>query len=94
MASVSTRPLPLIQDVDVSFEPVRAATREAAEDGHLVYAQQLVALLVPADTGWFLQLGLGPCEQEGLIFSHLLEAETWVRTCLSGTPWANTFPSA
>ena len=72
--------------VEVSFEPIRAATRQAAEDGYLVYAnRQLVALLVPADTGWFLQLGLGLCEQEGLIFSRLREAEDWVRACLIGT---------
>ena len=69
---------------DVSFEPIQAATREAAEDGYLVYAnRQLVALLVPAETGWFLQLGLGPCEREGLIFNQLREAEIWVLTCLS-----------
>lgn len=71
--------------VDVSFEPIRAATLEAAEDGYLVYAdQQLVALLVPADTGWFLQLGLGRCAKEGMIFSRLREVETWVLACLSG----------
>jgi hypothetical protein len=70
--------------IDVSFEPVRAATREAAEDGYLVYAdRQLVALLVPADTGWFLQLGLGLCAREGMIFGRLRDAETWVRACLS-----------
>jgi hypothetical protein len=75
--------------IDVSFEPVRAATRAAAEDGYLVYAdQQLVALLVPADTGWFLQLGLGPCAREGMIFGRLREAETWVRACLSDPSWA------
>jgi hypothetical protein len=84
MASISKRSLSLIQDIDVSFEPIRAATPEGAEDGYLVYAdQQLVALLVPADTGWFLELGLGLCAREGLIFSQLPEAETWVRACLS-----------
>ena len=72
--------------VNISFEPVRAATREAAEDGYLVYAdQQLVALLVPADTGWFLQLGLGLCAKEGMIFSQFREVEAWVLACLSGT---------
>jgi hypothetical protein len=80
-----------LMPIEVSFEPVRAATREAAEDGYLVYAnRQLVALLVPADTGWFLQLGLGLCEQEGLIFSHLREAENWVRACLSDTLWSSS----
>ena len=70
--------------IEVGFEPIHVATLEAAEDGYLVYAsQQLVALLVPADTGWFLQLGLGPCAQEGLIFSRLSEVEAWVRACLT-----------
>jgi hypothetical protein len=55
----------------------------------LVYAdQQLVALLVPADTGWFLQLGLGLCAKEGMIFSRLREAEAWVLACLSGASQA------
>jgi hypothetical protein len=71
--------------IEVRFDPVRAATREAGEDGYLVYAdQQLVALLVPADTGWFLQLGFGLCAWEGLIFGRLCDAEGWVRDCLSG----------
>ena len=70
--------------IEVSFEPIHVATRGAAEEGYLVYAsQQLVALLVPADTGWFLELGLGLCAQEGLIFSKLPEVEAWVRVCLS-----------
>jgi len=76
--------------VDVVFEPVRAVTLKAAEEGYLVFAnQQLVALLVPADTGWFLQLGLGPCEEEGMIFSQLREVETWVRARLSGLAQAD-----
>ena len=71
--------------VNISFEPVQAATREASEDAYLVYADhQLVALLVPADTGWFLQIGLGLCAREGMIFGRLREAETWVLACLSG----------
>ena len=70
--------------IDVTFEPIRAATLVAPEDGYLVYAdQQLVALLLPAESGWFLRLGLGHCEQEGLIFRRFTEVEAWVRTCLS-----------
>lgn len=70
--------------IEVRFELVRAATHDGGEDGYLVYAdQQLVALLVPADIGWFLQLGLWLCAWEGLIFG-LCEAEAWVRACLSG----------
>ena len=65
--------------VQVRFEAIRAATAEAAEDAHLVFAnRELVALLVPAEAGWYLQLGLGPCEREGLIFETLDAADTWV----------------
>ena len=68
--------------VDVSFTAVRAATRSAAEDAHLIFAdQQLVALLVPAQDGWFLQVGFGPCDREGLIFETLSAAASWVREC-------------
>ena len=69
--------------VQVRFEAVRAATSEAAEDAHLVFAnRQLVALLVPAEAGWYLQLGLGPCEREGLIFETLGAVERWVHECV------------
>lgn len=73
--------------VKVRFDPVRAANRDTGEDGYLVYAGgQLVALLVPADTGWFLECGLGPCAQEALIFGQLRDAEAWVHACLSEAP--------
>ena len=65
--------------VQVSFEAIRVATAKAAEDAHLVFAnRQLIALLVPAEVGWYLQVGLGPCDCEGLIFETLDAAETWV----------------
>lgn len=71
--------------IEVRFDPVRAATSEAGEDGYLIYAnQQLVALLVQADTGWFLQLGLGLCAREALIFDRLCDAEAWVRASVTG----------
>lgn len=70
--------------IEVSFEPICAAGQLEAEDACLVYAnQQLVALLLPAETGWFLHIGLGPCEREGLTFETLTDAATWVRTCFS-----------
>lgn len=65
---------------DVSFETVRAATRNGSEDARLVYLDRtLMALLVPAETGWFLQFSLGGSEQEGLIFATLAAAEAWIR---------------
>lgn len=66
--------------VRVSFEVVRAATLAGAEDARLVWAQErLVALLVPAEVGWFLEIGLGPCEGEGVLFPTIAAAEHWVR---------------
>ena len=65
---------------EVSFENVRAALRDGAEDAWLVYLDHtLMALLVPADTGWYLQCSLGRSEQEGLIFPNLAAAEIWAR---------------
>ena len=66
--------------VRVSFEAVCAATHAGAEEAKLVWAaERLVALLVPAEVGWFLQIGLGPCEGEGVLFPNIDAAERWVR---------------
>jgi hypothetical protein len=66
---------------EVSFENVRAASQDGAEDAWLVYLDRtLMALLVPAETGWFLQFSLGRSEQEGLIFPTLAAAEIWARS--------------
>lgn len=65
---------------EVSFESVRAATQDGSEDARLVFLDHtLMALLVPAENGWFLQFSLGGSEQEGLIFSTLTAAEAWIR---------------
>ncbi|WP_238273026.1 hypothetical protein [Methylobacterium cerastii] len=71
--------------VAIDFESVRTATQNASEEAHLVrFNQHIVAVLLPAETGWFLQMGFGPCEQEGLVFQSLTAAEAWVRACLQG----------
>lgn len=44
-----------------------------------------MALLVPAETGWFLQFSLGRSERERLIFTTLAAAEAWIRE-EAGTP--------
>ncbi|TXM71213.1 hypothetical protein FV226_15850 [Methylobacterium sp. WL12] len=68
---------------EIHFEYVRSATSNGSEDAYLVYLDKvLTALLVPAETGWFLQFGLGSCEREGLIFTTLAAAENWVRLCV------------
>ncbi|TXN38581.1 hypothetical protein [Methylobacterium sp. WL7] len=65
---------------EVSFEIVRAATRDGSEEARLVFLDHtLMAMLVPAETGWFLQFSLGGSEQEGLIFPTLSAAEAWIR---------------
>lgn len=70
--------------LDVNFTEVQAATQSAAEEAYLIFAnQQLVALLLPAQEGWYLQIGFGPCEREGLIFDTLNAAASWVRECFS-----------
>ena len=80
--------------VDVIFEAIRAATTDASEEARLVFANcRLVALLVPAEPGWFLQLGLGPCEREGLVFETLEAAEAWIRSSITAME-AEPIPSA
>ena len=70
--------------VEVSFQPTCAATLLDAEEACLVYANhQLAAVLLPAETGWFLHLGLGPCEREGMTFPALTDAGAWVRACFA-----------
>ena len=69
--------------VRLSFESVSAATRHATEQAQLVWADgHLIAVLAPAQdglqTGWFLLLGLGPCDVEGLYFPTLDAAQLWV----------------
>ncbi len=79
----------------VTFEPTRLATSGGGEDAYLVRVGNcLVALLVPLDgtvgkehtTSWFLEIGFGPWNQEGLIFATQVEAEDWVRARLP-TAW-------
>lgn len=66
--------------LQVRFQPVTAATQQACEPAQLIWVDQhLAALLVPAEVGWFLQVGFGRCEGEGLLFATLEAAEDWVR---------------
>ena len=40
----------------------------------------------PSEEGWFLQVGFGPCNREGLIFPTLEAAEIWARTQFGSEP--------
>jgi len=49
--------------------------------------ERIVAILVPVGPendegeaeGWYLEVGFGPCEADGLLFASLPASETWVR---------------
>jgi len=71
------------------FIPIQLATLRGREEGHLVLVgETLAAVLVRVladmdeqpEEGWFLQVGFGPCNREGLIFPTLEAAEDWTRT--------------
>ena len=70
------------------FLPVQLATLRGSEEGHLVLVNEAVAAVLvrilpePDDRpeeGWFLQVGFGPCNREGLIFPTLEAAAVWTR---------------
>ena len=70
------------------FIPVQLATRRGSEDAHLVLVNEAVAAalvrILPEpderpEEGWFLQVGFGPCNREGLIFPTLDAASVWAR---------------
>jgi hypothetical protein len=64
----------------ITFQAISAATKRDGEPGHLVWVRdRLVALLLRAEDGWFLQHGLGPLDQEGILFVSIDAAEDWVR---------------
>jgi len=71
------------------FIPIQLATLRGTEEAHLVMvdaalAAVLVRILPEPDErpeeGWFLHVGFGPCNREGLIFATLEAAEVWTRT--------------
>ena len=70
------------------FIPIQLAALRGTEEAHLVMvnaalAAVLVRILPEPDErpeeGWFLQVGFGPCNREGLIFPTLEAAEVWTR---------------
>jgi hypothetical protein len=67
----------------VTSQVISVASWPEHEGAYLLWVHgRLVALLVEAESGWFLQFGLGPFEAEGLIFASLGDAEDWVRRCI------------
>ena len=64
---------------EIVFQKIRAATLGSAEAGHLVWvSDRLAALLVEAEDGWFLQIGLGPFDVEGLLFPSMESVGVWI----------------
>ena len=76
----------------IKFTPISLATRKGQEPARLVCADdRLVAIIVPispedneSDTeGWYLEVGFGPCEADGVLFASFPAVETWVRERLA-----------
>ena len=67
------------------FQSCRIATSRDSEEACLVLADGIVmAVLVRLDAdatsnpAWYLQMGFGPCDQEGVVFETLEAAAAWV----------------
>jgi hypothetical protein len=72
------------------FQSCRIATLKDSEEACLVLADGIVmAVLVRVDAdatskpGWYLQVGFGPCDREGLLFETLEAAAAWVDQSLA-----------
>jgi hypothetical protein len=70
--------------VTIELRPCRVATSESSEEGCLVVANDVIAALLvrlddetAGEKGWFLQIGFGPCNEEGLLFTTLDDAGKW-----------------
>ena len=71
--------------VSIEFQTCRIATIGSSEEACLVLADRTVAALLvrldgegASERGWYLQIGFGPCEQEGVVFETLEGAAAWV----------------
>lgn len=82
----------------VQFQSIQVAERDGAEAAQIVWvdgclAAVLVEVADPAladdAQGWYLQIGFGPCEGEGVLFRDLSAAEAWIRGRF-GAAWAAT----
>ena len=70
----------------VEFRSCRIAASAGVEDGRICLVNDIIyAVLIrllsssPEEQGWYLQIGFGPCDQEGLLFTRLSEAESWIQ---------------
>jgi hypothetical protein len=73
------RELGALYMASLEFQSCRLATRDGSEEGVLCMRDGvLFAILAPAgaadeEPGWYLYLGFGPCNREGLVFRNLNE---------------------
>jgi hypothetical protein len=74
----------------LDFQSCRIATISDSEEACLMLADGVVmAVLVrldrdaPDEPGWYLQVGFGPCDQEGLLFESTAAAAAWVEQRLA-----------
>ena len=71
-------------------QPCRLAMATGSEEASLCVRDGVIfAILVrqtgavPEEQGWYLQMGFGPCEGEGLIFTTIEEALGWVERSIA-----------
>lgn len=71
----------------VHFEPTLLGDSECEENACLgIFSGRIVAILVrsseidkdPQFTEWYLDKGFGSCDQQGLMFSSLEAAKSWI----------------
>ena len=78
--------------ISIEFQSCRIATIKGSEEACLVLADGIVmALLVRLDggatikSGWYLQIGFGPCNQEGVVFETSVAAAAWIEQRLAAS---------
>lgn len=66
-------------NLSVRIQSVRTMTVTASEPGHLIWVGGCLAgLVMEAEGGWYLQIGFGPFDREGLLFSNLADVVAWI----------------
>ncbi|ACA17719.1 hypothetical protein M446_3315 [Methylobacterium sp. 4-46] len=73
--------------------PIEVARPQGHEEARLIMVRDVLAAIVVRvhadpdlgiDEGWFLKVGFGPCDHEGVIFSCVEESQSWAEKLLGG----------
>ncbi|ACL57503.1 hypothetical protein [Methylobacterium nodulans] len=66
--------------------PIEVAQTQGTEEARLIMVRSVLAAIViriyaepqlGIEEGWFLKVGFGPCDREGVIFKNIEEVESW-----------------